>query len=217
MDKILRINMGAERGPRVNEVPLGDYKGLGGRGLTSAIVSREVPPLCHPLGANNKLVIAPGLLSGTIAAMTGRLSVGCKSPLTGGIKEANAGGQASQVLARLGYNAIVLEGKPKDDTLYKIVVNKDGVTVTPDNSLRMLGNYDLVDRMKDEYGEKIACISIGPAGEMKMAAAKAISSLIEDKDLRDDYIIPSPFDERVPNAVAKAVVEAAIATKVNRK
>ena len=74
-----------------------------------------MPPLCHPLGADNKLVIAPGLLSGTAAAMSGRLSVGCKSPLTGGIKEANAGGQAAQVLARLGYAAIVLEGKPKAD------------------------------------------------------------------------------------------------------
>ncbi len=184
MDKVLRINMGAEGGPRVTQVPLGDYKGLGGRGLTSAIVSREVPPLCHPLGDNNKLVIAPGLLSGTIAAMSGRLSVGCKSPLTGGIKEANSGGQASQVLARLGYNAIVLEGKPKDDTLYKIVIKKDGVTVTPDNSLRMLGNYDLVDRMKDEYGEKISCVSIGPAGEMKMAAASIACTDMEVRPTR---------------------------------
>ncbi len=91
--------------------------------------------------------------------------------MTGGIKEANAGGQAAQVLARLGYAAIVLEGKPKDDTLYKILINKDGVTVTADNSLQMLGNYDLVDKMKSEFSDKVACISIGTAGEMKMAAA----------------------------------------------
>jgi len=113
--------------------------------------------------------------------MSGRISVGCKSPLTGGIKEANAGGQASQVLARLGYGAIVLEGKPKDDTLYKVFINKDGVQVTPDNSLKMLGNYDLVDKIKGEYGEKVACISIGPAGEMKMSAA---SIACTDMELR---------------------------------
>ena len=99
MDKILRIDMGAEGGPKAVETPLGEYAGLAGRALTSAIISREVPPLCHPLGEDNKLVISPGLLSGTIAAMSGRISVGCKSPLTGGIKEANSGGQASQVLA----------------------------------------------------------------------------------------------------------------------
>ena len=130
MDKILRINMGAEGGPKVSEVPVGAYAGMGGRAMTSAIISKEVPPTCHPLGEDNKLVIAPGMLSGSTAAMSGRLSVGCKSPLTGGIKEANAGGQASQVLARLGYAAIVLEGKPKDDTLYKIFINKDGVKIT---------------------------------------------------------------------------------------
>ncbi|MDH4206711.1 MAG: aldehyde ferredoxin oxidoreductase, partial [Desulfobacteraceae bacterium] len=116
MDKILRINMGDKNGPKASEGPLGDYAGLGGRGMTSAIVSKEVPPLCHPLGKDNKLVIAPGLLSGSHAAQSGRASVGCKSPLTGGIKEANVGGQGAQVLARLGYAAIVLEGKPIDDT-----------------------------------------------------------------------------------------------------
>lgn len=181
MDKVLRIDVGAEGGPKATEKPLGEYAGLGGRALTSAIVSKEVPPLCHPLGADNKLIIAPGLLSGTTAAMSGRLSVGCKSPLTGTIKEANSGGQAAQVLARLGYAAIVLEGKPKDDTLYKVFINKDGVRITPDNSLKMLGNYDLVDKMKAEFGDKIACISIGPAGETKMSNSTVA---ITDMELR---------------------------------
>ena len=117
MDKILRINMGADGGPKVTDEVLGEYAGLGGRALTSAIVSKEVPPSCHPLSEDNKLVIAPGLLSGTAAAMSGRLSIGCKSPLTGRNKEANAGRQPSQVLARLGYPAIVLEGKPESDAL----------------------------------------------------------------------------------------------------
>ncbi|MGD9179699.1 MAG: aldehyde ferredoxin oxidoreductase N-terminal domain-containing protein, partial [Desulfobacterales bacterium] len=181
MDKILRINMGADGGPSIKTEPLGDYAGAGGRGLTSAIISKEVPPLCHPLGEDNKLVIAPGLLSGSTAAVSGRLSVGCKSPLTGGIKEANAGGQPSQMLGRLGYAAIVLEGSPKEKTLYKIIINKDNIDILEDNSLCMLGNYDLVDKMKAEYGEKISCISIGQAGEMKLAGA---SIACTDMELR---------------------------------
>ena len=181
MDKILRIDVGAKGGPKATKQPIGDYAGLGGRALTSGIVSKEVPPSCHPLGGDNKIVIAPGLLSGTTAAMSGRISVGCKSPLTGGIKEANSGGQGAQVLARLGYAAIVLEGKPVDDTLYKVFINKDGVKIEADNSLKMLGNYDLVDKMKAAYGDKIACISIGPAGEMKMASA---SIAFTDMELR---------------------------------
>ncbi len=181
MDKILRIDMGAGGGPKASAVPIAQYAGFAGRALTSAIVSQEVPPLCHPLGAENKLVIAPGMLSGTTGAMSGRISVGCKSPLTGGIKESNAGGQPSQMLARLGYSAIVLEGKPKDDNLYKVFINKDGVKIAADNSLKMLPNYDLVEKMKAEYGNKIACISIGPAGEMKMSAA---SVAFTDMELR---------------------------------
>ncbi len=181
---ILRIDMGASGGPKVSVVPSGDYAGLGGRALTSSVISKEVPPLCHPLSEDNKLVIAPGLLSGTAAAQSGRISVGCKSPLTGGIKESNSGGQASQVLARLGYEAIILEGKPKEGNLYKIFINKDGVKITPDSSLCMLGNYDLVEKMKKEYGDKIACISIGPAGEMKMSAASVAFTDMEQRPTR---------------------------------
>jgi aldehyde:ferredoxin oxidoreductase len=184
MDKILRINMGANGGPEAKTEPLGDYAGLGGRGLTSTIVAKEVPPTCHPLSKDNKLVIAPGLLSGSVAAMSGRISVGCKSPLTGGIKESNSGGQPSQMLGKLGYAAIVLEGKPQAEKLYKVFINKDGVDIKEDNSLCMLGNYDLVDKMKTEFGEKIHCISIGPAGEMKMSAASVAFTDMEQRPTR---------------------------------
>jgi aldehyde:ferredoxin oxidoreductase len=184
MDKILRVNMGGPNGPEIQTSPLGEYAGLGGRAMTSGVVAKEVPPTCHPLSAENKLVIAPGLLSGSAAAMSGRLSVGCKSPLTGGIKEANSGGQPSQMLARLGYAAVILEGAPADDNLYKIVINKDGATIAPDNSLKMLGNYDLVDKMKAEYGDKVSCISIGQAGEMKLAAASVACSDMEQRPTR---------------------------------
>jgi aldehyde:ferredoxin oxidoreductase len=184
MDKILRIDMGADGGPGISEGPVGDYAGIGGRALTSMIVGKEVPPTCHPLGDDNKLVIAPGLLSGTAAAMSGRISVGCKSPLTGGIKEANSGGQAAQVLARLGYAAIVLEGRPKDDSLYKVFINKDGVKIEAANDLKMLGNYDVVAKLRAEYGEKVATISIGQAGEMKLGAASIAFSDMEQRPTR---------------------------------
>jgi aldehyde:ferredoxin oxidoreductase len=116
--------------------------------------------------------------------MSGRVSVGCKSPLTGGIKEANAGGQPSQMLGRLGYAAIVLEGKPQDDTLYKVHISKNKVEIKADNSLKMLGNYALAEKMKAEYGDKVSCISIGPAGEMKMAGASVAFTDMEFRPTR---------------------------------
>jgi aldehyde:ferredoxin oxidoreductase len=181
MDKILRINMSGSNGPTITTEDLGNYAGLGGRAMTSTVVAKEVPATCHPLSAENKLVIAPGMLSGSAAAMSGRISVGCKSPLTGGIKESNSGGQPSQMLGRLGYAAIILEGKPQDGRLYKVLIDKEGAKITPADDLKGLGNYDLVEKMKAQYGTDISCISIGQAGEMKMAAA---SVAFTDMELR---------------------------------
>lgn len=171
MDKILRIDIGADGGPKATVTDLGDYAGMGGRGMTSMVVSQEVPADCHPLGPENKLVIAPGLMAGSAASTSGRISIGCKSPLTWGIKESNAGGQAGQVLARLGYAAIILEGQPETDDVYTVFINKDGVKITVANDLRGMMNYDLADKVKAGYGDKVAMISVGPAGEMKMCAA----------------------------------------------
>ncbi|MFP4212664.1 MAG: aldehyde ferredoxin oxidoreductase family protein [Desulfohalobiaceae bacterium] len=168
MDKILRIDVTGGQ-PQAKEEPLGDYAGLGGRALTSALVNKEVTAECHPLGPENKLVIAPGLLSGTAATNSGRLSVGCKSPLTGTIKEANSGGQGAQVLAKLGYAAIVLEGERQGDELFVVRISKDEVKIDKDNSVRMLTNYQLKDKFESEYLKNGAMISIGTAGEMRMA------------------------------------------------
>ncbi len=181
MDKILRIDVGADGGPKATVTTLGEYAGMGGRGMTSMVVFKEVPPDCHPLGPENKLVIAPGLMSGSAASTSGRLSVGCKSPLTGGIKEANSGGQASQVLARLGYAAIILEGEAKSSDLHKIFISKDKVEISKANEYKMMRNYALAEKMKAEHGDKVAMISIGPAGEMKMGSA---TIAITDREFR---------------------------------
>jgi aldehyde:ferredoxin oxidoreductase len=184
MDKILRIDVGANGGPAAREEQLGPYAGLGGRALTSAIVNKEVPADCHPLGPENKLVIAPGLLSGTAAATSGRLSVGCKSPLTGGIKEANAGGQGAQVLARLGYAAIVLEGQRQGEDLYKVSISTEGVRIEKDNELKLLTNYQLMERFSPLYLKNGAMISIGTAGEMRMANSTVAVTDMEGRPTR---------------------------------
>lgn len=168
MDKILRINVGAEGGPKAAVEPLGEYAGLGGRALTTRVVCREVPPACHPLGPENKLVIAPGLMAGSAAATSGRISVGCKSPLTGTIKESNSGGTGGQYLARLGYAAIIIEGERRGEDLYKVIIKASGVTFEKANDLRMLSNYPMVEKLQSHYGKTPCFITIGTAGEMRM-------------------------------------------------
>ncbi|HBV96992.1 MAG TPA: hypothetical protein DEF36_08095, partial [Desulfotomaculum sp.] len=130
---VLRVNMSAKE-LKYEEVPQ-KYALLGGRALTSQLVLDEVPAGCDPLGEDNKIVIAPGLLSGTSAPSSGRLSVGGKSPLTGGIKEANAGGITSQKLASLGIKAVVLEGMPQGSDWHGIKITKDGAGLFNANDL----------------------------------------------------------------------------------
>jgi len=166
------------------ETPSESLTGLGGRRLTSALVASEVPATCHPLSAENKLVIAPGMLTGTGAPCSGRLSTGAKSPLTGTIKESNSGGMAAIALATLGIQAIVLEGKPQGERFYRLVVNKDGVRIEPADGLVGLGNYDTVGRLFAEFGDKVTCISIGPAGEFALAAASIAATDIEGRPTR---------------------------------
>jgi len=168
-DKIYRVNM-SDLTSTIEDVPEA-WAGMGGRGLTSTIVAEEVKPTCHPLGKHNKLVLAPGLLAGTFAANSGRLCIGAKSPLTGGIKESNAGGTAAQFFARLGIKALIVEGKPEKDVLYCLHVKKDGVDISEVPELQGKGNFDTVNAIMAKQGEETAVISIGPAGEMKMAAA----------------------------------------------
>jgi aldehyde:ferredoxin oxidoreductase len=169
MPKILRIN--TKEKTHVLEDAAGDLASLGGRGLTSRMVLNEVPPTCHPLSKDNKLIVAPGLLSGTAAANSGRISVGAKSPLTGGIKESNSGGLVSQKLARLDIKAVVLEDKPEDDAFSLVVIKKDSVDILPADEYVGLGNNEVMKRLWEKYGKRVGVLSIGQAGEQRLTAA----------------------------------------------
>jgi aldehyde:ferredoxin oxidoreductase len=166
------------------ETPAECYQRLGGRGLTSTLVANEVPATCHPLAAENKLVLAPGILTGTGAPCGGRLSAGAKSPLTGTIKEANSGGMAALALASLGIRALVLEGQPQQSSTYRLIVNKQGVSIEQADELRGLGNYDTVGKLVEQFGGKVTCITIGPAGEMRCASASIAVTDIEMRPTR---------------------------------
>lgn len=169
-DKIYRVKM-SEMSFSIEDVPE-NWMGLGGRGLTSTIVAQEVDPECHPLGPNNKLVFAPGLLSGTTAANSGRNSCGAKSPLTGGIKESNVGGTSAGIMAKLGVKALIIEGLPKDDsTFYHLHITKDKVEFFQVPELVGKNNYEVLDYMLEKYNKKVAVMSIGTPGEMRMNLA----------------------------------------------
>src|SRR5450756_3000258 len=179
MREILRVDMSSLS---VSREPVPEkWARYGGRALTDALVYKMVPPKADALGPDNVLVFAPGLLGGTPAPNGGRLSVGAKSPLTGGIKESNSGGQAAYALARVGFAAVAVEGVPADkNARYVLVIESDrSARLQRVDDWAGLGNYEVADQisaMRPE-GDKYATISIGPAGE---AFAKAAGIAVSD-------------------------------------
>jgi len=181
MSKILRVNM-TDLTARYQDVPE-KYKLMGARWLTSSVVSDEVEPTCHSLGPTNKLVFAPGIVTGTAAPTSARISVGSKSPLTGTIKESNAGTKFSPMLAKLGIKAVVVQGQPKEGMWYLLEVNKDGARLLPATDLASKGAYATTDALIRTYG-KVGVCCIGPAGEMKMAMAGVCFNDLSDRASR---------------------------------
>jgi aldehyde:ferredoxin oxidoreductase len=181
--KIIRVDM-SKKSICVEDVPK-DYVGLGGRALTAAIINKEVPPKCDPLGAENKLIFAPGLLSGTNFANTSRISVGAKSPLTGTIKESNAGGTIAASLGHLGITAIVVEGKPSPGEMFILGIDEKGeANLIRADEYKGMRTYSLVEKLIKTFGNKISVMCIGPAGEYLMKSASIQTSDVDDHPCR---------------------------------
>jgi aldehyde:ferredoxin oxidoreductase len=154
-------NLSATEEPFKNE-----YLGLGGRGLSAQVLSDEVDPTCDPLGPDNKIVLSTGAFAGMGLSCANRLSVGCKSPLTGGIKEANVGGTVGTYMSNHAIKMIIIEGKPRQDGLWVIRIDARGNVVLEDaKACKGMNNYQLVETLKAKYGNSIAVASIGGAGE----------------------------------------------------
>lgn len=168
MNKILRINMA---NLTVKKVVKEDYKLLGGRTLIAKLLLDEVKPTCEPLGRHNKLVYAPGLLGGSKVFSSGRISVGAKSPLTGGIKESNGGGVVGSKLGRLGYKAIIIEDIPHDDRKYLLKIDVNGVELLAADNIWGLGVYQTAFELRKRFGNHVAISCIGPAGEKGFSVA----------------------------------------------
>ena len=157
------------------------WERLGGRGLIARILLDEVPPDCDPLGRHNKLVWAPGLLVGHRISSCDRISVGGKSPLTGGVKESNAGGTTGLMLTHLGIKALLVEGAQTDGSWQVLLLNSGGGHFEPANDLAGQGVYQTAEKLRRRYGSKVGLALIGPGGQMQLRSA-GIQNLDKDDE-----------------------------------
>ena len=181
-DRLIRVNM-TDQTVSIEDFPA-EWKLLGGRALSAKILLQDCDPTCDPLGPDNVLVMAPGVLAGTTAPTSGRISIGGKSPLTGGIKEANSGGNPGQHLMKLGYRVIIVQGQPSDrDKRYGLEVTEGGVKVVAADEYKGLWNYASCEKLLANYGKNASAISIGPAGE-QMLTGSSVACTDQDKARR---------------------------------
>jgi aldehyde:ferredoxin oxidoreductase len=175
--KVWRVNVNDKKFTR-ESVPK-SWERLGGRGLVARILLDEISPACEPLGPMNKLLLTPGLLVGHMLSSCDRISFGGKSPLTGGVKEANAGGTTGLKLAFLGIKALIIEGKPIYDSWNVLHIDSSGVIFESAEGLVGFGTYECTKKLIERYGDKVGIALIGQGGEMLLPAA-GIQNL--DKD-----------------------------------
>lgn len=177
LDKILRINTKTKE--ISYEKASEEYLKTGGRGLIAKIMLNEVNPQCEPLGSENKLIIANGLLTGTFVSSASRISIGAKSPLTGGIKESNGGGITAMCLAQLGIKAVIVEDVPDEDNWYYIRISKDSCSLEPSDKYAGMGTFEFCKEMIKLYPDcSVTCI--GPAGERQYNIA-GIATMDKEK------------------------------------
>ncbi|HSM70606.1 MAG TPA: aldehyde ferredoxin oxidoreductase N-terminal domain-containing protein, partial [Anaerolineales bacterium] len=179
--QVWRVNV-REQTLNLEDVPK-SWQRLGGRGLLARILLDEVDATTDPLGAGNILIFAPGLLVGHMLSSTDRISVGGKSPLTGGIKESNAGGRTGLHMTHMGIHALIIEDQPQEDGFWILHLSlADGGSAKWERAGRVagLGVYETAPKLLEKYGDKVAIALIGPGGEMRMKAA-GIQNIDKDR------------------------------------
>ncbi len=117
-----------------------------------------------PLGPENPLIFSAGPMAGTNFSNANRLSVGCKSPLTGGVKEANAGGTFAFNMGQLELSGICLHGVSEQWTMIHIDKERQ-VTFHDASELMGLGNFQAAALLHERYGIKVSLALCGPVGE----------------------------------------------------
>jgi aldehyde:ferredoxin oxidoreductase len=162
MRKYLHINLNDKT------IETEDWKGeqlarAGRYYIAKTLLERDVAEI-DPLSPENPLIFSAGPFAGTNFSNANRISVGCKSPLTGGVKESNSGGNLAFALGQLEIAGFTLNGA--SDEWVVIRIPKDGpVTFEPADDLLGEGVYATADKLFERYGTKVSLGICSPVGE----------------------------------------------------
>jgi len=170
---VLRVDLGSgkiEREPLREDLRV-NY--VGGRGINSRLLYEEVGPEVDPLSSENRIIFGTGPFSGTAAPSIARFTVTTRSPLTGILGDANAGGRFGPALKKAGIDHIIVTGK-SDEPVY-IWVDNEKAEIRSARHLRGKTTRETEQMIKEEHNDRrIRVASIGPAGENMVLFANII-------------------------------------------
>ncbi len=170
--KILRVNL---TNGKIREEPVIKYakRLIGGRGINSYLLFTETPPRINAFDPENRLIFGTGPLVGTMVPMSCRFTVTAKSPLTGGLGDANAGGHFSPELKYAGFDHVVITGRAPNPVF--LLLDNGNAEIRDANEIWNATTFDTDTLIREEVGDSdIQVASIGPAGENLVRFANII-------------------------------------------
>ena len=181
MRTIIRVNSRTKN--ITTEKASEELRRICGRQFIAHILNQEVEPTCEPLGRFNKFIISQGWFSDTNLSTAGKISIGGKSPLTGGIKESNTGGFFGKRLSKLGIKGIIIEDIPAGPIPTRILsISSGDVSLIDAPELQYLLVSETIRKLRSMFQKNIGILCIGPAGERLMSAAGIACP--DDKDIQ---------------------------------
>jgi aldehyde:ferredoxin oxidoreductase len=162
MRKYLHINLG-DRSIETEDLHGESVIRAGRHHIAKTLLERGVAKL-DPLSPENPLIFSAGPFAGTSFSNANRLSVGCKSPLTGGIKESNSGGTFAFALGQLEIAGLTLDGASADWVVIRITKG-GGITFDSADPYLGKGNMEAARLLFETYGAKVSLGICGPVGE----------------------------------------------------
>jgi aldehyde:ferredoxin oxidoreductase len=154
-----------------------------GRYLIAKTLLESGAATVDPLSPENPLIFSAGPFAGTTFSNANRTSVGCKSPLTGGIKESNGGGTFSYGLGQLHLAGFTLYGAAEDWVV--IHIGQDGsISFDPAAPYLGKGNFEAAELLHQRYGTKVSLALCGPVGEYEGLLADIAFSDNENRPSR---------------------------------
>jgi len=216
-NRILRVDLSTGRIWEENPGEMFFRKYLGGRSLITHYLLSETPCGIHAFDPENRLIFAPGVLTGVPFPGAGRHSVGAKSPLTHGFGESEAGGFWGAELKHACWDGIVIHGKAEKPVY--LWVTKDSVEIRDAQHFWGKRTGDVQDMLREELGDHLIRVAqIGIAGEnlvryalvchdlIYMAGRTGMGAVMGSKNLK---AIAVRGKERVPMADSKPILETA--------